>query len=74
MKSGMYRAGATSVINTLTWPHDVIYTSDGKPPYYQDISVPQFAYGYLIVMDTKEADIKVKMSSHLKDLMSDAQL
>ena len=34
----------------------------------------QFVYGHLLVMDSKEADIRVQMASHLKALMSDAQL
>ena len=74
LKSGMDRTGITTVINQVTWLHEVMHTSDGKPASYQDISVPQFVYGYMIVMDTEEVDIKVKMAAHLKDLMSDAQL
>ena len=65
LKSGMDRTGATTVINKVTWPHEVVYTSDGKSASYQDISVPQFVYGYMIVMDSEEADIKVKMAAHL---------
>ena len=72
MKSGMDRTGATTVINKVTWPHEVVYTSDGKPASYQDISVHRFVYEYLIVMDSEEANIKVKMAAHLKDLMSRA--
>ena len=75
LKSGMdRRTGAITVLNKITWPHEVVYTSDGKPASYPDISVLQFVYGYLIVMESKEADIKVKMAAHLKDLMSDAQV
>ena len=74
MKSGIDRTGATTVINNVTWPHGVVYNSDGKPASYQDISVRQFVYGYMTVMDTEGDGIMVKMSTHLKDLMSDAQL
>ena len=31
-------------------------------------------YGYLLVMDSEEADIRVQMASSLKGLMSDAVL
>ena len=51
-----------------------MYTSGSKPASYLDIFVPQFVYGYMIVMDSEEADTKVKMAAHPKDLMSDAQL
>ena len=73
-KEGMDRTGATTVLNTITWLHEVLYTLDGKPTSYQDMSVPQFVYGYLLVMDSEEADIRVQMASHLKGLISDAQL
>ena len=70
----MGRTGATTVLNKITWLHNVVYTSAGKPTSYQDMSVPQFVYGYVLVMDSEEADIRVQMASHLKGLMSDAQL
>ena len=69
----MDRTGATTVLN-ITWPHEVVYTSVGKPASYQLMSVPQFVYGYLLVMDSVEADIRIQMASHIKGLMSDAQL
>ena len=72
LKSGMDRTGATIVLNKITWPREVLYTSESKPASYQYISVPQFVYGYLIVMDSEMAAIKVKMAAYLKDLMSDA--
>ena len=72
LKSVMDRTGATPVLNKIPWPYEVVYTSDGKPASYQDISIPQFIYGYLLVMGSEEADIKVRMASHLKHLMSDA--
>ena len=74
IKSGMDRTGATTVLKKITWPHEVVYTSAGKPALYQDMTVPQFDHRYLLIMDSKEADIRVQMASHLKALMSDAQL
>ena len=74
LKSCMDRTGATTVINKVTWPYEVVYTSDGKPSSYQDISVPQFVHGYMIVVDSEETDIKVTMAAYTNDLRSDAQL
>ena len=74
LKSGLHRTGATMILNKVTWPHKVVYTLDGKPNTYQDISIPRFVERYLIVMDTEEGLIRQKMSSILKDLMSNAQL
>ena len=62
------------MINKVTWPHEVVYNCDDKRASYQDISVPQFVYGYMIVINTEEAGIKAKMYTHLNDLMSNAQL
>ena len=50
LKSGLHRTGATTVLNKVTWPYEVVYTSAGKPATYQDISIPLFVHGYLIVM------------------------
>ena len=62
------------MLNKITWPHEVVYTLAGMPISYQDMSVPQFVYGYLLVMDSEKADIRDQLASHLKCLMSDAQL
>ena len=62
------------VLNKVTWPHEVAYTLAGKPAAYQDILTHLFIQGYFIVMDTEEELIRKKMITHLKDLMSNAQL
>ena len=44
------------VVHSITWPHEVVYSSVGKPAVYQELSVPTFMQGYLVVMhcqDTK---------------------
>ena len=46
----------------------------GEPATYQDISIPLFVKGYLIVMDTEVGLIRQKMVIHLKDLMADTRL
>ena len=61
----MHWTRATTVLNNVTWPHEVVYT---------DISIPLFVQGYLIAMDSEEGSVRQKMSAHLKDLMSDAEM
>ena len=39
MKPDMHRTGATAVLNKVTWPHEIVYTTVGKPATYEDISV-----------------------------------
>ena len=36
LKSGMDRTGATTIPKKITWPHEDVYTSAGKPTSYQD--------------------------------------
>ena len=49
----------------------MIFTSEGKPTVYEEVSVMSFVQGYLAVMDTQTQDIKKYMNSHLQDLMED---
>ena len=55
----MDRSGVTTVLNKITYPHVVVYTLASKSTSYQDISVPQFVYRYLLVMDSEEDAIRV---------------
>ena len=61
------------VLHKVTWPNEVVYTSEGKPASFQDLSIPLFVQGYLIIMESEEGLIKQLMTNHLQDLMSDAQ-
>ena len=51
LKSGMQRTGASTIIHKVTWPHEVVYTSEGKPTSYQELTIPRFVQGFLIVME-----------------------
>ena len=54
LKSGMHQTEANRVLTKVTWPHKTVYTSAGKTAAYQDISIPLFVQGYLIIMDSEE--------------------
>ena len=43
LKSGIDRTGTSMVIHKVTWFHDIVYTSDGKPASYQDLSIPSWS-------------------------------
>ena len=73
LKSRMQRTGASTVIHKVTWPHKVVYTSEGNPASYQKLTIPLFVQGYLIVMELEEKRVKKLMFTHLQDLMSDTQ-
>ena len=40
----------TMVVKNITWPHEMVYSSAGKPTAYQELSVYTFVQGYLVVM------------------------
>ena len=61
------------VIHKVTWPHEVVYSLECNPASYQELTIPLFLQGYLIVMELEEGPVKKLMSTHLQNLMSDTQ-
>ena len=58
-----------SLVTERVRPHEVVYTTDGKAAVYNEISMPLFVQGYLIVMEEEKQAVRAQMSVHLKDLM-----
>ena len=59
-----------TVVTDVTWPHEVIFTSKGKPAVYEELSSMSFVKGYLTGMDTQSRISRsMHMNSHLQDLM-----
>ena len=58
----------------VTWPHEMIFTSQGKPAVNEELSVMAFVQGYLTVMDTQNKEMKKFMNSHLQELMADGEV
>ena len=56
------------------WPHEIVYSVDGKHAGYEDLTIPMFVQGYLLIMKGEGEPIKDKMATHLEELMCDAQL
>ena len=54
LKSGIDRTGASMVIHKVNWLHEVVYTSEGKPASYQDLSIPLFIQHFLIIMESED--------------------
>ena len=69
----MQMTGASAVIHKVPWPHEVVYTSEGNHASYKELIIPLFVQGFLIVMELEEGPVKKLMSTHLQDLLSDAQ-
>ena len=56
LKSCIDRTRAPTVLHMVTWPHEDVYTLKGKPATSQDLLIPLFIHGYLIIMDTEGGD------------------
>ena len=62
IKSGINQTGATTMLRKVPWPHEVVYTSAGKPASYQDISIPPFVHGNVLIMEGDEVAIIERMA------------
>ena len=58
----------------LDWPHKFVYSADGKAAEYEPLAMPLFVSGYIKIMDSQKSDISALMSTHLAELMTDAEL
>ena len=59
LKSGLDRTGATMVVKNITWPHEVVYCSAEKTAAYQELLVPTFVQGYLVVLCARDTNNRV---------------
>lgn len=62
------------VVKMVAWLHEVIYSVAGKLAAYEDLSMPLFMQGYLIVMKGEERAIKEKMATHVEEIMGGTEL
>jgi hypothetical protein len=74
---GLMRAGGESSKHLYTdWPHDyVLVGSDNERVYYKDLSIEQWSYGYVSIIE-KQANplVQKNMLAHLKDTYMDSML
>ena len=75
LKSGMEHMGATLVKKRINWPPEGVFTADGKPAVYSNLTLTAFVRGYLMVFSI-EMDMRVKalISQHLEELMENTDL
>ena len=72
MKSGKVHTADTTVLERITWPHEVVYTSAGRPVVNENMRIS--LSGYLIVMAGERDQVKPYMIQYLQELMDDAEL
>ncbi len=54
----------------MDWPHYYLFKNN-KPPTFADLTLPDFIYGYLCMLDNATDLDRPRMSSLLNDLMED---
>ena len=71
MKSGRLCTRDSHMLHRVKWPHEVVVCSQGKPPVYEDISLPLFSNGNLSVVLEENPVIQVYMLTHLRQIFKD---
>jgi len=73
-KSGRAKTVHDIIIKDIDWPHFHVYRgSDRKPASFEDLSIPEFVYGFTTQMSRQRNEkVRELMSSHLSMLMRDA--
>ena len=67
LKSGMQHMGASMVVKKITWLHEVVYSVDGKPPGYEDLTIPMFVQECLITMKGEGEPSRIRWLPILKN-------
>ena len=54
LNSGMLQMVDMSVLRKVVCPHKVVYTSTGRPAKYDQLRIPLFISGYLLVTSAEK--------------------
>ncbi len=72
-KSGRSRIANFHVKINIIWPHEFIYDDQGNPAKFDDLSIPQFVNGFLLMIGEAKPTIAPHMTAILQEAMEDAQ-
>jgi len=70
-RSGKLRTVAHRVKYEVDWPHFYVYRHDA-PASYDTLSIAEFTFGYMSMLENASISNKQHMQRHFKDLMEDA--
>ena len=54
-------------------PHELIFTPEGQPTTYENLSAMAFVNGYLIIMSLQKDALRIKMATHFQEMMEDGE-
>ena len=63
----------TTAVNQVLWPHELVFTPDGRTTVYNSISCMAFMNRYLSIMALQMDILRNKMTIHLQEMMEDGK-
>ena len=72
--SGTICTADLKVLKKVTWPRELVYTTEGKLVHYEDLSVSLFVNGYMGFVDTKKPALRSVMSNPMQKLMLHSEI
>ena len=68
---GKLRTADTTGVKQVLWPHELVFTPEGRHAVYESMSSMAFANGYLSIMSLQMDTHRDKMAIHLQEMMED---
>ena len=62
------------VTKRIQWPREMVFTSQGQPQVYWEMSLALFINGYLSVLAEESDTSKTVMLQHLQELLEDTEV
>ena len=56
-----YATLTTTILKQIVWPHELVYDPSGKPAVYDELSLPLFIQGYLVILQAERLQQKEAM-------------
>ena len=70
--SGKLRTNDHQIIAQGDWPHFYVYKQTGRPAAYDDLTLAEFCYGYLQLLERCTEPDRSLIYAHFLELMEDA--
>ena len=64
LKSSKVRTMDSIIARKVVLPHEEVFTTQGQPPVYSEMSLALFVNGYLMVVSEESEDIKPSKGAH----------
>ena len=72
--SGTLGTADTTTVQQVIWPHELVFTPDGQPATYHNLSFMAVVNGYFSIMAQQMDTIRNQMATHLQELTEDGEI